>query len=113
MNKSPKRQPSGRVPISRLATHRAIVAYLPIESILPDPSNPRKHSLKQIRAIANSIEAFGFNAPILVDNGNRVVAGHGRLEAGQLLGLAEAWIPERSATRLREADLNVLSKLGK
>jgi hypothetical protein len=23
-----------------------------------------------------------------------------------------AWIPERSATRLREADLNVLSKLG-
>ena len=24
-----------------------------------------------------------------------------------------AWIPERSATRLREADLNVLSKLGK
>ena len=89
MNKSPKRQPSGRVPISRLATHRAIVAYLPIGSIVPDPSNPRKHSLKQIRAIANSIEAFGFNAPILVDKGNRVVAGHGRLEAGQLLGLAE------------------------
>ena len=81
------RQPStGK---SGLATRRAIVSYLPIGSIVPDPSNPRKHSLKQIRAIANSIEAFGFNAPILVDNGNRVVAGHGRLEAGQLLGLAE------------------------
>jgi hypothetical protein len=24
-----------------------------------------------------------------------------------------AWIPARSATRLREADLNILSKLGK
>ncbi len=81
------RQPStGK---SGLATRRAIVSYLPIGSIVPDPSNPRKHSLKQIRAIANSIEAFGFNAPILVANGNRVVAGHGRLEAGRLLGLAE------------------------
>ena len=37
-----------------------------------------------------SIEAFGFNAPILVDSGNRVVAGHGRLEAAKLLGIAEA-----------------------
>ena len=26
---------------------------------------------------------------------------------------ASPWIPERSATRLREADLNILSKLGK
>ena len=82
------RQPStGK---SRLATRQAIVSYLPIGSIVPDPGNPRKHSPKQIRAIANSIEAFGFNAPILVDNGNRIVAGHGRLEAAQLLGLAEA-----------------------
>ena len=83
------RQPSTHVRKSLLATRQTIVAYLPIGSIVPDPSNPRKHSLKQIRAIANSIEAFGFNAPILVDNGNRVVAGHGRLEAAQLLGLAE------------------------
>jgi DNA modification methylase len=81
------RQPStGK---SGLTTRRAIVSYLPIGSIVPDQSNPRKHSLKQIRAIAASIEAFGFNAPILVVNGNRVVAGHGRLEAGRLLGLAE------------------------
>jgi ParB-like nuclease domain len=73
----------------RLATH-AIVTYLPIGCIVPDPTNPRKHSAEQIRAIANSIEAFGFNAPILVDKANRVVAGHGRLEAALLLGLAEA-----------------------
>ena len=75
---------------NRDSPRAAIVTYLPIGSIVPDASNPRKHSLKQIRAIANSIEAFGFNAPILVDKGNRVVAGHGRLEAGQLLGLVEA-----------------------
>jgi hypothetical protein len=38
-------------------------------------------------AIARSIETFGFNAPILVDSKNRVVAGHGRLEAAKRLGL--------------------------
>jgi DNA modification methylase len=47
------------------------------------------HSQDQIRAIARSIEAFGFNAPILVDKANRLIAGHGRLEAAKLLGLTE------------------------
>jgi hypothetical protein len=67
-----------------------MVSYLPIGSILPDPSNPRKHSSEQIRALARSIEAFGFNVPILVDKANRIVAGHGRLEAAKRLKLAEA-----------------------
>ena len=43
----------------------------------------------QIRAIARSIETFGFNAPILIDKRNRIVAGHGRYEAAKMLGLAE------------------------
>ena len=68
---------------------RSVLDYVPLSSIHPNPINPRKHSRQQIRAIARSIEAFGFNAPILVDNENRIVAGHGRLEAAQLLGLAE------------------------
>jgi DNA modification methylase len=63
---------------------------LSIQSIVPDPTNPRRHTREQIRAIARSIEAFGFNAPILVDSANRVVAGHGRLEAAKLLEIAEA-----------------------
>jgi DNA modification methylase len=72
-----------------LAIPRATVAYFPIAFIVPDPSNPRKHSPEQVRAIANSIEAFGFNAPILIDKANRIVAGHGRLEAARLLGFEE------------------------
>ena len=66
-----------------LVPGRTIVTYLPIGSIVPDPTNPRKHSPKQIRAIARSIEAFGFNVPILVDKANRIVAGHGRLRSGK------------------------------
>jgi len=60
---------------------------VPVGDLRPDPQNPRIHRPAQIRAIAKSIEAFGFNAPILADNSNEIVAGHGRLEAAKLLGL--------------------------
>jgi hypothetical protein len=70
-------------------TRRFVVEYVTLASILPNPINPRKHSRQQIDALAHSIEAFGFNAPILVDGENRVVAGHARLEAARLFGLQE------------------------
>jgi len=54
-----------------------------------------------VRAIARSIDAFGFNAPILVDKRNQIVAGHGRYEAAQLLGLER--IPVISLDHLTEA----------
>ena len=60
---------------------------VPVVDLRPDPQNPRVHKPAQIRAIAKSIEAFGFNAPILADSSNQVVAGHGRLGAAKLLGL--------------------------
>lgn len=63
------------------------VTYQPISLLVPRKSNPRTHSKKQIRQIAESIRHFGFNNPILVDNENRVIAGHGRLEAAKLLRL--------------------------
>jgi DNA modification methylase len=65
------------------------VCYLPIGQLEPDPRNARVHSKKQIRQIASSIESFGFNVPILIDAGNTIVAGHGRLLAAKRLGLAE------------------------
>src|SRR5262245_52842084 len=62
------------------------LAYLAISELKANPRNPREHSRAQIRAIARSMEAFGFNAPILIDGENRVVAGHGR-EAAKWLKL--------------------------
>jgi ParB-like nuclease domain len=79
-------QPSSRI---RFAARRSIVTYLPLGSIVADPGNPRRHTRRQIAAIARSIKAFGFNAPIMVDSNNRIVAGHGRLEAAKLLGMSE------------------------
>ncbi len=63
------------------------VTFLPTVDLVPDTRNPRIHDRAQIGAIAKSIESFGFNAPILVNGDNRIVAGHGRFEAAKLLTL--------------------------
>ena len=75
-------------PPKRLS-HPPEVTLRPIDDLRPDPRNPRVHSEGQIRQIAKSIAAFGFNVPILIDRHNQVVAGHGRLAACQLLGWTE------------------------
>src|ERR1700682_2545966 len=53
------------------AAHRQIL-FVAIGDLIPDPDNPRKHGRAQISAIAKSIEAFGFNAPILVEKNNKL-----------------------------------------
>ena len=62
---------------------------MPISQIKPNRRNPRTHSGKQIRQIANSIVAFGFTNPLLISEDFELIAGHGRYEAAKLLGLAE------------------------
>ncbi len=52
-------------------------------------NNPRTHSKAQVKQLADSIKAFGWTNPILVDDQDRVIAGHGRLDAAKLLGLIE------------------------
>jgi DNA modification methylase len=65
------------------------IVYRPIEQLTPNPANPRVHSKKQIRQIAESIRVFGFNVPVLVDRHGNVVCGHGRLLACRELGITE------------------------
>ena len=53
----------------------------------PYARNARRHSKKQIRQIADSIQRFGFTNPVLVSDDGEIIAGHGRVEAAKLLGL--------------------------
>jgi ParB-like chromosome segregation protein Spo0J len=78
------------------------VVWRRIEALRPDPANPRSHSPKQIRQLARSIGAFGFNVPILVDRTLRILAGHGRLLAAQELGWRE--VPTILLDHLSEAE---------
>ena len=66
------------------------IVYRRLEELKPDPANPRRHTKKQIRQIADSIKLFGFNVPILVDCNGKIIAGYGRYHACLLLGITEA-----------------------
>ena len=61
----------------------------PIEKLVPYARNPRTHSDAQVAQIADSIVAFGFNNPILVDTKAGIIAGHGRLLAARKLQLQQ------------------------
>jgi ParB-like chromosome segregation protein Spo0J len=78
------------------------IELLPISSLKPYARNPRTHSPKQIRQIADSIRRFGFTNPVLVDAEGRVIAGHGRVEAAKLLGLER--VPTIRLDRMTEAE---------
>ena len=73
--------------LSNSPSVQLLIQYLPLAQIRPDPNNPRLHDKRHVRQLAKSIEAFGFNAPILIDDEGQIVAGHGRHAAALLLGL--------------------------
>ena len=70
----------------QMSTTPLEVIYLHTKTLKPDPRNPRVHSDKQVRQIVQSIESFGFNVPLLIDDEQKVIAGHGRLLAARKLG---------------------------
>jgi hypothetical protein len=47
--------------------------------------NSRTHSDAQIAQLVASLREFGFTNPILIDDKNGIIAGHGRLKAAQEL----------------------------
>jgi hypothetical protein len=72
-------------------------------ALTPRSSNPRTHSEKQLRQIADSIRTFGFTNPILVDQDNGIVAGHGRVEAAKRLKLES--VPTIRLEDMTEAEI--------
>jgi hypothetical protein len=66
----------------------------PVSSLLPYARNARTHSEAQVAQIAASIREFGFTNPILVDGSSGIIAGHGRVLAAKLIGMAEVPVIE-------------------
>ena len=64
------------------------VIHKNITDIKPYHKNPRKND-KAVDKVATSIDEFGFNQPIVVDEKNVIVVGHTRYKAAKLLGLKE------------------------
>ena len=55
--------------------------------LIPYARNAKKHDESQVLQIAGSIKEFGFNNPVLIDQDNGIIAGHGRVMAALKLGL--------------------------
>jgi DNA modification methylase len=77
------------------------VTWRSIEALKPYPRNARRHSKRQIRQIANSIEVFDWTAPVLTDSEGGIIAGHGRVAAAKLLGYEQ--VPTIEISNLTEA----------
>jgi len=74
-----------------------------VEELVPNHKNVRTHSKRQIELIAESIQTFGFNCPVLVDENNLIISGHARRAAAKLVGLKE--IPTISIEHLTEPQI--------
>lgn len=69
-----------------------------VDALVPYALNSRTHSDEQVAQIAASIREFGFTNPVLVDEDNNLVAGHGRLLAARKLNMTE--VPAITVTGL-------------
>jgi ParB-like chromosome segregation protein Spo0J len=61
--------------------------YIAIGDLKPYEANSRTHSAEQVQQIARSIEEFGFTNPVLIDQDNGIIAGHGRVEAAKQVSM--------------------------
>tara|TARA_R110000824_G_scaffold165764_5_gene342382 strand:+ start:6591 stop:7169 length:579 start_codon:yes stop_codon:yes gene_type:complete len=57
----------------------------PVNSLIPYDRNPKIHPDSQINQLVESIKEWGWTVPILIDEDDNVIAGHGRLYAAQKL----------------------------
>ena len=77
------------------------VEMQPIANLLPYPNNARTHSEDQINQIAASMKEWGWTNPILIDEDNGIIAGHGRVEAAKKLNIKS--VPVMTAKGWTEA----------
>jgi DNA modification methylase len=76
---------------------------VPPGSLKPAKRNARTHNEAQIDLLANSILHFGVIRPVVIDDRNRIVAGHGVAEAVKKIGLKR--LPIIRVSHLSEAQL--------
>lgn len=77
------------------------IEHIATDALVPYARNSRTHSPEQVAQLARSITEFGFTNPVLVDEHNTLIAGHGRVMAAGQLGLAT--VPAIRITHLTDA----------
>ncbi len=62
------------------------IEQVPINLLNPNAANPRLNDAA-VDAVARSIQAYGFNNPIICDESLNIAAGHTRMKAAKKLGM--------------------------
>lgn len=86
-----------------------------IDSLLPNPNNPRRITKAQVDELKKSIEKFGFCEPVVVNYDYSVIGGHQRLEVLKKLGYetVNVSVPETPLSKSYEEELTLrLNKNG-
>ena len=65
------------------------IIYKKVNDLIPYINNSRTHSEEQVNQIVASINEFGFTNPLLIDEKDNIIAGHGRLLASKKLKMEE------------------------
>lgn len=86
----------------RMKESKMNIVYLPIDSIKPYERNPRNND-KAVEKVKNSIEAFGWQQPIVVDKDNVIIVGHTRWKAAKELG--QTLVPCQIAEELTDEEV--------
>jgi ParB-like chromosome segregation protein Spo0J len=74
--------------MSNQTAERMQIKHVPIDSLKPDPANPRKISNAELEALTRSLREWGFVQPVIaLRKGRSVVGGHQRLLAARRLGI--------------------------
>jgi ParB family transcriptional regulator, chromosome partitioning protein len=82
------------------------IEYLAADRLIPFAQNARLHSPEQIDLIADSIRQFGWTNPVLIDEKNGIIAGHGRVLAAEKLEIDK--IPTITIPGLNDAEKRAL-----
>ena len=89
------------------------IVEIPLHEIKPYQKNAKKHPKEQIEKVAQSIDQFGMNQPIVIDSDYVIIVGHCRALALQALGKKTApcliadWLTEEQKIAWRIADNKV------
>jgi len=89
-----------------------------INILRPHPKNPRHHNDFQINELAKSVDRFGQIRPVVIDENNVILAGHGLVMALKSLGWEDCTVirkhnlSEEEKVKLLLAD-NKLGDLGR
>ena len=75
------------------------IISMPIGQIKPYANNPRKND-RAVKTVAESLEQYGFQQPIVVDSDHTIIVGHTRYRAAQSLGFKD--VPVLVAAELTE-----------